>query len=625
LELVSEALRGTGLAALEAVEAVFYRLDSSDQPIDLHAFSNALATVRAGYAPGTPENAAVWAEMVAFNLSVEADAQGPFYRYFAPISAVQYEGGQIVYSPDPRDDPAAVVAVWQSRRDQSVHPLLVARFADLMWTLGPLLTGTRPDPANARLAARSYLEADTLGLFDHPHERATGVLRAASLATAVRDNALRDDAASRVLALHGDGLERDGYRYLSVVDELLWGRSVPMSDGGRAEVIAGLEAKLASSSDPANANFNPFEAEEYAQRLQRYYQRQGDRPQFERVNRSVGEAFEAHAASDAGGLAASANLESASLAYQRAGDKAAVERVRIAKVAAVEDSIDSMSVHEHRVEIPREQVEEFLARLVDDDVSMSLARLAARFVDRVSIIETSVREGAKTAPLQAILTMQVMEDDHVAAVIGSVDEDLEGRVMQDAGRRLTFDQFWLDRAFQRLDEVHHPDPNDLVGWANRLGAFPEGGLLRSGIVAWQQGDWVKAMHVLVPQIEVGLRNILRGVGGAIVKPHPQGGGREVLLNFGELLNAERLRDALGPDLLLYFRAVYSDPRAWNLRNAVAHGLAGLGRANYATCNMLMHSVLVLGCWTDIANSRQRMAEADREAGTNQRSAGRTPQ
>ena len=595
---------------------MFDRLDRPDEPIDLYRFGNELATVRAGHAPGTPESTAVWAEMVAFNLSVEADGQGPFHRYFAPISATHYEGGQTVYSPDPRDDPTVVVAVWKSRRDQSKHPLLVARFADLLWTLEPLLTSARPDPANARLAVRSYLEADARGLFDHAHERATGVLRAASLATTVRDNALRDEAALRVLALHSDGLENDGYRYLSVVDEVLWGRSVPMSDRGRSEVIVGLEAKLAASSDPANAKFDPFEAEQYAQRLQRYYQRKGDRTEFERVNRSVGEAFEAHAASDAGGLAASANLESASLAYQRAGDKAAVERVRIAKVAAVEDSIDSMSVHEHRVEIPREQVEEFLDRLVDDDVPMSLARLAARFVDRVSIIEASVREGAKAAPLQAILHMQVMEDDHVAAVIGSVDDDLEGRVMQDAGRRLTFDQFWLDRAFERLDEVHHLDPNDFVGWANRLDAFPDGGLLRAGVVAWQQGDWVKAMHVIVPQIEVGLRNILRGVGGAIVKPHPQGGGREVLLNFGELLNAERLRDALGADLLLYFRAVYSDPRAWNLRNAVAHGLAGLGRANYATCNMLMHSVLVLGCWRDIANSRRQMAEADREAGTN---------
>lgn len=595
----------------QAIDAVFEQLDRPDEPMDLDAFRSALATVRAGYAPGTVESSAVWAEMVAFNLSVEADGQGPFYRYFAPISSFRYEDGNTVYSPDPRDAPGEVVAAWASRRDRAKHPLLVARFADLMWTLEPLLTGARPDPTNARLAVRSYLEADARSLIDHAHERATALLRAASLATMVRDHALREEVGLQVLALHADCLKADGFRYLSVVDEILWGRTVPMSDGARDEVIAGLESKLAASTDVTNADFDPFKAEEYAQRLQRHYQRQGDRAGYERVNCAVGAAFEAHARSAAGGLAASANLESSFLAYQRAGDKAAMERVRIAKVAAVEASVDSMGVHEHRVEITRDQVDEFLARVVvADDVPLSLARIAARFVDRVSAIEASVREGAIAAPMQAMIAMQIMEDDHVAAVIGSVDDDLEGRVIHDAAQRLTFDQFWLDRAFERLEDVHHLDPNDLVGWGNRLGAFPEGGLLRAGIVAWQQGDWVKALHVLIPQIEVGLRNILRGVGGAIVKPHPQGGGREVLLNFGELLNAERLKDSLGPDLVLYFRAVYSDPRGWNLRNAVAHGLAGLERANYATCNMLMHSVLVLGCWRDIAESRRSMAEAE---------------
>jgi lysyl-tRNA synthetase, class I len=94
-------------------------------------------------------------------------------------------------------------------------------------------------------------------------------------------------------------------------------------------------------------------------------------------------------------------------------------------------------------------------------------------------------------------------------------------------------------------------------------------LLMEGVRAWYEGDLVKTVHVLVPQIELGLRNIVGKLGKPVTKRHPTIADVGVVLNMGDILYSPELTEALGPDLTLYFLSLYADPRGMNLRSTEA--------------------------------------------------------
>jgi lysyl-tRNA synthetase class 1 len=92
------------------------------------------------------------------------------------------------------------------------------------------------------------------------------------------------------------------------------------------------------------------------------------------------------------------------------------------------------------------------------------------------------------------------------------------------------------------------------------------------ITAWYDQDFVKAVHVLVPQVEVGLRAIASKLGKPLTKPHTRIEGVSVAINMGDILYSKDIMEALGSDLTLHFLTLYADPRGFNIRNDLAHGI-----------------------------------------------------
>ncbi len=76
------------------------------------------------------------------------------------------------------------------------------------------------------------------------------------------------------------------------------------------------------------------------------------------------------------------------------------------------------------------------------------------------------------------------------------------------------------------------------------------------------------------------------------------------LTMGDILYSDELREALGPDLTLYFLALYADPRGKNLRNQVAHGLIKSIEVSDHLVRLLIHTLLVFGVWKELAEKRR---------------------
>jgi hypothetical protein len=51
--------------------------------------------------------------------------------------------------------------------------------------------------------------------------------------------------------------------------------------------------------------------------------------------------------------------------------------------------------------------------------------------------------------------------------------------------------------------------------------------------------------------------------------------------------------AVGEDASLYFRVLLTDPRGWNMRNSVCHGVPSSETFNWQVADRVVHTLLVL--------------------------------
>jgi hypothetical protein len=118
-------------------------------------------------------------------------------------------------------------------------------------------------------------------------------------------------------------------------------------------------------------------------------------------------------------------------------------------------------------------------------------------------------------------------------------------------------------------------------------------IVHEGITAYLGRDHMKAIHLLVPQIEGVLRNLLPLIGVPPVKSVPRHPGITDVKSMNNILEEPRIREVLPEDVWRYLTLLYIDRRGANLRNDLAHGLIPIQGFNEYTSNRVLHSLLVL--------------------------------
>ena len=500
----------------------------------------------------------------------------------------------------------AIFQHWASRVDQFKHPGLQARYADLCWELARTVGNAKPDFRHAIAAVDAYLEGVSRGFFTEFHEQIASVSRALDIARQVRDSDRSEAAIVILLQLHDKAVAGEGW-WWKTYDRLIADKA--LTDDRRAHLAQSLERLAAEYSDTTNPErFDPFQLESVSERLRAHYNRVGSRPDVVRVQETVGRAFE-HTASLGDNLRASSMLQSAENAYLDAGKQEDAKRARIARIKAIEASRQEMQSFETTQTITKEEMEAFVSTVVTDVPLHTVARIANQFVPEVAQIESYIKKGGEDGEgsIMNFIPIAIMAKDHQAAMLGAVEDDLDGRVIHHAQQNVQWTSPYLHRALQSAIEKHELDPYAIIGFAERSGLFEDSSFLFEGVGAWFAQDHMKAIHVLVPQAERALRTITGNLGEPVTRKHPTMPEREIAIGMGEILGNKVVKDALGDDLTLYFKLIYSDPRGLNLRNSIAHGTLERGMINAVISDLLIHSLFVLGLWEQLAEHRKKKA------------------
>lgn len=122
---------------------------------------------------------------------------------------------------------------------------------------------------------------------------------------------------------------------------------------------------------------------------------------------------------------------------------------------------------------------------------------------------------------------------------------------------------------------------------------------------------MKAVLVLVPQVEAGLREMLGSYDESPMRYNAQEGGFETL-GMGAVLANPNFGAKAHPRFRLHMRALYTSPKGLNLRNRVAHGLAGSDAFGLGMANWVIHSLLAIRTFGHLAPDDQDGAGASVE-------------
>jgi len=141
------------------------------------------------------------AEYIAF--AFDARRYEKWNTYFAPL----LESGEVC-DPDLRSVDHATIDYWNMRRLEAKHPVLKARYADLVWDLSKPATGLKPPIEACRAAIDEYAAAASRAAADTLHNAEDRLERALRLALSVSDAGRIEKVCDAMfdfcIRIHGD-------------------------------------------------------------------------------------------------------------------------------------------------------------------------------------------------------------------------------------------------------------------------------------------------------------------------------------------------------------------------------------------------------------------------------------
>jgi hypothetical protein len=200
---------------------------------------------------------------------------------------------------------------------------------------------------------------------------------------------------------------------------------------------------------------------------------------------------------------------------------------------------------------------------------------------RVQSLRENVERMAAKAPLQFWISVNMINQK--GRVVGRRDsmfsgspEETEAATIAEMHRWARYEQDALaivvNSARMQILLEHNPDIRDFIELTSNNPFVPPGRewIFARGYLAGIRGDFLEALHLLVPQVENSLRYLLDCQG--IVTSSLSSEGIQEDYDLNVLLEMQELRQLLGGDLLFDLQGTLVSRFGSNFRNLMAHGL-----------------------------------------------------
>jgi hypothetical protein len=568
------------------------RFERATEPFHHYDVSGALreleTTLRTAGGSVPPELAA---ELIAFDLvpdyTHEETGWGTYYGPMLVTQGREYPSRAWITTD--------VVNHWVSRARQARHPLLRVRYADAAWDLWPKGGAGRcpPDVPRVMIDAAIAVVEPSIGACDV--ESIQLLRRALSVAVSLRDGTRVEQVRDAIMALE----DRIGVDHLPGLwgfsfDMLLDAPRVPLTDEHIGKIISDLEARLARLSGVTDTDqLEPYHIEGAALRLARHYRKQQQDADVRRVLVSYAAAY-LKKAEGAKALVASSWLRQVYEKLLSFNLREEAEAVLLHYREVAKRTSDELHPITASVTIEQEQVEAFLNEMTGGEWEEVLFRIAGHYLPRREEEQQRLEEMMRGRLLGLVSQTVLGHDGRAVAGVGPLDADPEGNLVRHVAQMMNFVTWSIRAVVERLTAARGLSVENVTAFLYQSPIFDprKRPIVETGLRAYLSGDWLVAIHLLVPQIEDTVRRLVAATNGPTMKKGRNDG--VLLRNLDELLRDEGAEQVLGADATFYLRVLLTDQRGWNVRNDVAHGITPLKQFTTAPADRLFHALLLLG-------------------------------
>lgn len=547
-----------------------------------------------GNKQASPEEFALYlGESNAFFFSPRRKEDAPFPGYFQPPMWFTASDGSTVYSPDPASLTSSAIALWREHLQGCVHPVLRARYADLLWEFQKQVDGTRPPLQYAQTAMDAYLTA-AAQVDAASHEVVVWLDRAISIATSVGDQARLAAGVQRAITwVQSTGAAQNARSYVFLFEAIYDNKGVAGPE--KMAIIAYLESVLTATTDQSSTKFDHATAEIVADLLATHFRRAHNKADEERVIRAAGLATE-YAASKSSSLFAMTWLQKLLERYRSFGMNSDADRVQIEARRRGMDSGEEMKKKAYTFTIPEETMAAYRNWLIEPQEPRGLLlRWALNNVPDVKDARETLKKSLTATPLLARIGVTAINAGQFVSRAGSVEDDLEGRVAVHLRQLIEMRFNLFVGGWQHIQKNKPLSADDILGALSVSPIFSKEGLelIGEGLKRIVADDHLGATHILLPQVECALRNLLGLLNRPTNKAVRGESGVMQERNMNEALGDPALQSMLPENIQRHLQIVFASRLGFNLRNVVAHGLLPAWQFSILTSLLSLQGLLIM--------------------------------
>lgn len=577
----------------DLLAGVVVEFDGRPGPFSEYELVDKMRFVLGNRSLSNEERELYYGESNAFFFRGRMEDDDPFPGYFQPTFGNPRNDGTTEWIPDSKDLTPAMTARWKQHLLTCRHPILRARYADLLWNFEKGVEGSQPGIDTARTAIDAYIKSSALS--GAQVKNATDWLsRAVGLSSSINDVARVERAVEAAFTwLAANGNPNLPGTWVFLYSEICGSKRSESKD--KVRVVAYLESVLAATTNRSAATFDHLSAAIAAQLLANHFRRESNGAEVKRVLLQAGSATE-YAASQASPLLALAWLQPLMELYRDAGMNEDATRVQVEARKRGAASQDEMKGRSYTFQIPKEVIDQYIEFLTQPpDITDRMRRWAVSNVQNVERAEKSLIESLTQTPLLARVGITAIRDGQYVAKAGSVEDELDSRLSAQLRTLMELNAQMFVGSWYEVVKAGGIDASSVLDLLKASPAFDPTGinLIAEGLQRFFAEDHLAATHILVPQVERALRTILGLLGRPTNKVIRGEKGTMQEQNMNDALADPFMKELLPRDWHRHLQIVFASRLGFNLRNLIAHGLLPSGQFSSYTSLFALQGLFLL--------------------------------
>lgn len=567
--------------------------DVADYRFEYHDLVGALCALPDGER-AKPESHHEW---TAFMLQPN-DQDSTFGGYFGPHWTHADQQGTPYYTPAKEDITPEAVLYWEQRYKVVTNALMRMRYAALVWDFKRRICNANYDADLYRTYVDSMLEVANKDFCSHPVVTALVLERLFYIAKSNLDDLAKTKTSLR--AFEKRHAKDSSIRCWACQFLLMCDNKKCFTKDEIDALVAAHEARLQRLQQPnASGKIDVWTLDAQANLLADFYNRSQQRDEVRRV---LKEAEQAHKLSfdPENPLQRMGILEQLHHKYIHYGlhEDANALLTEIQEAGAM--ASQTLQKHGYEYTIPKEVFEQadvlFGTKAASDEERWQ--NFVFQFIPSRDDAEKSLAEVAKQAPLYYMTGTNLMDyKGRPMSFIGSYDQDPEGNLVMHITQHLNFGTTFLGIAIRKMREVGLMTTDRIMSDIIEPCPLYEGysyAVIRQAL-DFLFGDMpVVACHLMVPQIEAAIRNLVENAGISVIKQQKHVEKGFQLITLDDLLRKEPVEQVFNSDGAMYLRLVLTDQRSLNIRNDLCHGILPPDNFHSGVAARLLHVLVMIG-------------------------------